>query len=75
MAIQKLKVLKDMRYGTRMLKAGDTVDMKGPDVRLYTALGAVGPRDADGSGRVLPARQPPAPKAAAPKAPRKRRKK
>ena len=43
MATQRMNVLKDMKYGTRMLRAGDTVDMKGPDVRLYTVLGVVGP--------------------------------
>ena len=43
MATQRMTVLKDMRYGTRMLSAGDLVDMKGPDVRFYTAVGAVGP--------------------------------
>jgi hypothetical protein len=71
MATQTLKVLKDMRYGTRMLRAGDTVDMKGPDVRLYTALGAVGPRDADGSGRIVRATPVYDPRPATKRAPRK----
>jgi hypothetical protein len=77
MATQRMTVLKDMRYGTRMLRAGDPVDMKGPDVRLYTALGAVGPRDADGSGKIIPAALPAVPVSnkvvSAPKAPAKRK--
>jgi hypothetical protein len=56
MAIKQFTVLKDMKYGTRMLRAGEPVDMDGPNARLYTALGAIGPRDADGSGRVIPAK-------------------
>ena len=44
--LKQLTVLKDMKYGTRMLKAGETVEMDGPTTRLYTALGAVGPRTA-----------------------------
>lgn len=63
MATKQLKVLKDMKYGTRMLRAGEHVEMDGPMARLYTALGAVGPRDA----------APIAPKADEPRAPRKRR--
>lgn len=33
--------LKNPSYGTRMLKAGDPVDLDGPKARLYLALGAV----------------------------------
>jgi len=65
--IQRLKVLKDMKYGTRMLRAGETVEMKGPDVRLYRALGAVGPLARETAAPVV------AP--AKPKAPRKARRK
>jgi hypothetical protein len=73
MATKQFKVLKDMKYGTRMLRAGEHVEMDAPMARLYTALGAVGPRDADGSGNVLPP-QPAAPIAAPrPRAPRKPR--
>lgn len=67
MATKQMKALKDFKYGTRMLRAGEPVDMKGPDVRLYTAIGAVGPRDADGSGSLLPSVPP------TPRAPRKRK--
>jgi hypothetical protein len=38
-----LRVLKDMRYRTRMLRAGDPVDMKDRDVDFYTRIGHVGP--------------------------------
>jgi hypothetical protein len=33
--------LKNPSYGTRMLKAGDPVELDGPKSRLYLALGAV----------------------------------
>lgn len=35
--------LKNPSYGTRMLKAGDPVELDGPKSRLYLALGAVSP--------------------------------
>jgi hypothetical protein len=35
--------LKNPSYGTRMLKAGDPVELDGPKSRLYLALGAVTP--------------------------------
>lgn len=31
-------------YGTRMLKAGDPVDLNGPQAKLFRALGAVSPK-------------------------------
>lgn len=78
MADKQLTVLKDMKYGTRMLRAGEPVTMDGPTARLYTALGAVGPRDADGSGKLLPVTRPvvsaPAPKTAAKPKPARKRK-
>ena len=33
--------LKNPGYGTRMLRAGDPVDLDGPKARLYLRLGAV----------------------------------
>ena len=44
MAQQKLYATRDFkhpRYSTRMLRAGDPVELDGPTARLYTALGAV----------------------------------
>lgn len=42
MATKRFTALKDFKYGTRMLRAGDPVDMDGPNARLFTALGAIG---------------------------------
>lgn len=39
MATKTLMVIRPGQYGTRMLKAGDTLEVSGPDARLYTALG------------------------------------
>jgi len=39
MARTKLTVTRDMRYGTRMLSAGDPVDLDGPKSRLFQAMG------------------------------------
>lgn len=39
MATKQLKVVRPGRYGTRMLKAGDTLEASAPDARLYEALG------------------------------------
>lgn len=44
MATKTFYVTRDMKspsYPTRMLKAGDTVDLNGPQARLYRALGAI----------------------------------
>ena len=43
MATKQFTALKDFRYGTRMMRADDTVEMDAPTARLYTALGAIGP--------------------------------
>jgi hypothetical protein len=72
MATKQFTALKDFRYGTRMLRAGDPVDMDGSSARLFTALGAIGPRDADGSGRLIP-NAPAPPKAAAKRKPAKKK--
>jgi hypothetical protein len=31
----------DFRYGTRMLRAGDPVELDGPNARLFRALGKI----------------------------------
>lgn len=41
MATKQLYATGTFRYGTRMLAAGDPVEMTGPHTRLYTALGKV----------------------------------
>ena len=44
MATRTFYATKDMKnpnYGTRMLKAGDPVELDGPKGRLYQAIGAV----------------------------------
>ena len=47
MATRTFYATRDMKnptgYGTRMLKAGDPVDLTGPQARLYRAIGAVSP--------------------------------
>lgn len=68
MAKRTFYVTRDMRnptgYGTRMLKAGDQIDLTGPQAKLFRALGAVSPSppqtitslarpDADGSGNLV----------------------
>lgn len=71
---------KDMRYGTRMLRAGEPLTLNGPNTRLYRALGAVrDPTDAETKkffgaprgqvGGIVAAEQPKAPtkRKAAPK--------
>lgn len=44
MATKQFTALKDFRYGTRRLRAGDDVDMIGRDAKLFLALQAVAPR-------------------------------
>ena len=70
--------LKNPSYGTRMLKAGDPVELDGPKSRLYLALGAVSPTKPRGVAATPPVTPPPAASTAtAPKrkAPAKRAKK
>ena len=38
MATKQFYATGDFRYGTRMLRAGDPVEMDAPTARLYTAL-------------------------------------
>lgn len=50
---------KDMRYGTRMLKAGEPLTLNGPNTRLYRALKAVrDPTDAEAKKFFGAAKQP-----------------
>jgi hypothetical protein len=69
--------LKNPSYGTRMLKAGDPVELDGPKSRLYLALGAVTATKPKVVAATPPVTPPPAaPTAMAPKrkaAPRKKR--
>lgn len=39
MATKTMTVVRPGTYGTRMLKAGDTLECSGPDARLYSKLG------------------------------------
>jgi hypothetical protein len=43
MATKQFYATKDFKYGTRMMRAGDSVDLNSPAARLYLALGAVSP--------------------------------
>jgi hypothetical protein len=50
----ELVALKDFKFGGVMIRRNTPVDGMGErDVRFYTAVGALGPRDADGSGNVI----------------------
>jgi hypothetical protein len=71
MATKEFYAIRDFRYGTRMLKAGDPVEMTGPHARMYTALNAISPKKP--AKAVVPAvttqnvEKPAAPKKAAPR--------
>lgn len=43
MAHKKMIATGSLRYGTRMLQAGDALTLTGPQARLYEALGKVEP--------------------------------
>lgn len=43
MATKQFYATGDFRYGTRMLRAGDSVEMDAPTARLYTALNKISP--------------------------------
>ena len=65
--------LKNPSYGTRMLKAGDPVELDAPKARLYLALGAVSPTKPRVAKAVVPAMTTEtAPDLKAPPKPRKR---
>lgn len=44
MATKQFYATGSFKYATRMMKAGDPVEMDGPTARLYTALGKISPR-------------------------------
>jgi hypothetical protein len=78
MATKQYYATGSFKYGTRMMRAGDPVELDAPSARLFTALGKISPDkprtitsmarpDADGSGNLVPS-TPAAPK----RAPRKR---
>lgn len=72
MATKQVYAAKDFKYGTRMMRAGDAVEMTAPQLRLYRALGAVtdarprSPAKAPAETQEVAASEAPAP------APRKR---
>jgi hypothetical protein len=67
------KDLKNPSYGTRMLKAGDPVELDAPKARLYLALGAVSPmKPRAARAAAEPAPPVETPSATAKPAPRKR---
>lgn len=41
MATKQFYATGDFRYGTRMMRAGDPVEMTAPQARLYRALGKI----------------------------------
>jgi len=41
MATKQVFATRDFKYGTRMMRAGDPVEMTAPHQRLYRALGAI----------------------------------
>lgn len=43
MATKQFTARRDFKYGTRMLRAGDTVEMAAPHARVFSALGAIEP--------------------------------
>jgi hypothetical protein len=78
MAIKTFYATRDLKnpsYGTRMLRAGDPVELDAPKARLYLALGAVSPTRPSAAAKVAATRAPvSAPPPAAPtKAPAKRK--
>jgi hypothetical protein len=69
MATKQFYATGDFKYGTRMMRAGDPVEMDGPTSRLYTALGKISPAKPR-TARAEPVAEPEAPKPA--RKPRKR---
>lgn len=59
----------DFRYGTRMLRAGDPVELDGPNARFFNALGKITDKKPRTAKATIDADAVPAPI----KAPRKRR--
>jgi hypothetical protein len=76
MATKRYYATGDFRYGTRMLRSGDPVDMDAPKARLYTALDKISPTKPRRVAEPTAPAAETAPKAPAKKAPaRKTRKK
>lgn len=73
MATKQFYATGDFRYGTRMLRAGDPVELDAPNARLFAALGKI----TDQKPRQAPPVRAPLveEEKVAIKAPRKRRKK
>jgi hypothetical protein len=69
MATKRYYATGGFRYGTRMLTAGDPVDMDAPTARLYTALNKISPTNPKRAAATPPVETPPpaAPTAQAPK--------
>jgi hypothetical protein len=68
MATKQFYATGSFKYGTRMMQAGDAVEMDGPTARLFTALNKI-------TDRAPPSRKPverTAEAVAKPRAPRKR---
>lgn len=73
MARKQLYVTSPFKYNTRMMQAGEPVEMSGPHQRLYLALGKVSHEKPKGAKPVAAEEVDEAPKAPAKKAaPRKR---
>jgi hypothetical protein len=47
MATKQFYATGAFRYGTRMMRAGDPVEMDAPTARLYAALGKIAPEQAE----------------------------
>jgi pyruvate/2-oxoglutarate dehydrogenase complex dihydrolipoamide acyltransferase (E2) component len=75
MATKKFYATRDFKYGTRMMRAGDTVEMTAPHAKLYKALNAIStakPKRAAAEPEAATEATAEAPKSAARRAPRKR---
>jgi hypothetical protein len=54
--MRELIALKDFKFGGIMIRRDMAIHMSSENARFYTAVGAVGPRDADGSGKIIVSR-------------------
>lgn len=76
MATKRFYATGAFRYGTRMMVAGDPVDLTAPQARLYRALNKISetrPKTASAPAPAPAPAAPVAPKAAPKKAPAKRK--
>lgn len=69
MATKQFYATRDFKYGTRMMRAGDPVEMTAPNARLYRALNAISPTKPKSARAAAPVRKP----AAKRKAPAKKK--